>query len=78
MAHNDPVQDKYRGNPVGVIEFDHVSFEDIEIDDLFWFTNHPNGDVNIAHRKVSDTEGANVRNNIITEVTNAQVVFQKT
>ena len=78
MANNDPVQDRYSGKPMGVIEFDSVPFEDVEMDDLFWFTNHPNGDVNIAHRKISDTEGSNVRNNIVTEIQTSQTVFQKT
>ena len=59
MARNDITQDSY--NPPGNLsqDFEKYTFGELEIDELFWQTNQP-GD-NIPWRKVTQTEGMNLK-----------------
>ena len=59
MADNDPAQDSL--NPPGNLsqDFQEYSFGELEIDELFWQTNQPGN--NIPWRKVSQTQGKNLK-----------------
>ena len=56
---NNQANDRY--NPPGNLseDFQPFSFEELEMDELFWQTNQP-GD-NIPWRKVSQTQGRNLK-----------------
>jgi len=59
MARNDQANDRY--NPPGNLshDFEEFWFNDLEINELFWQTNQP-GD-NIPWRKISTTQGMNLK-----------------
>ena len=59
MAKNDPANDRY--NPPGNLseDFQKFKFSELEMDELFWQSNQP-GD-NIPWRKVSATQGRNLK-----------------
>ena len=82
MPQNNPVVDSLNyseGVHVGQVDFDEVCFEDIEDDDLFWFSNSPNSDLNHAFRKTDESTALDTRNEQITEsIGNRTVVYQKT
>ena len=56
---NNPAEDRY--NPPGNLsqDFEKFKFSELENDELFWQTNQPGE--NIPWRKVSQTEGTNLR-----------------
>ena len=76
MAVNDPVNDRY--NPPGNLsqDFEKFRFSELEINELFWQTNQP-GD-NIPWRKVSVTEGRNLKAKTDHNFNANTVVWQKT
>ena len=59
MPTNDPANDRY--NPPGNLsqDFDRYKFSELEIDELFWQSNQPG--TNIPWRKVSATQGRNLK-----------------
>ena len=59
MAENNPANDRY--NPPGNLseDFQKFKFSELEMNELFWQTNQP-GD-NIPWRKVSATQGRNLK-----------------
>ena len=59
MPTNDPTNDRY--NPPGNLseDFQQFKFVELEMDELFWQSNQP-GD-NIPWRKVTETEGMNLK-----------------
>ena len=64
MPENDPATDSldYAGvSLVGSTDFDSMNYEDIEDDDLFWFSDSPNSDENVAFRKINETSSMNTR-----------------
>ena len=64
MPENDPATDSldYAGvSLVGSADFDSMKYEDIEDDDLFWFSDSPNSDENVAFRKIDETSSMNTR-----------------
>ena len=75
MPTNDPTNDTY--NPPGNLseDFEKLFFGDLEIDELFWQTNQP-GD-NIPWRKVSSTEGKNLKAQSLHNFNPNTVVWQK-
>ena len=75
MPTNDPTQDTY--NPPGNMseDFEKFKFAELEIDELFWQTNQP-GD-NIPWRKVSSTEGKNLKAQTTHNFNLKTVVWQK-
>ena len=75
MAINDPTQDAY--NPPGNLsqDFDKFKFDELEIDELFWQTNQPG--VNIPWRKVSQTQGKNIKAESIHNFKPNTIVWQK-
>ena len=56
---NNPAEDRY--NPPGNLsqDFEKFRFSELEMDELFWQSNQP-GD-NIPWRKVSATQGRNLK-----------------
>ena len=75
MAKNDPTQDAF--NPPGNLsqDFQDFTFGELESDELFWQTNQP-GD-NIPWRKVSQTEGMNLRSRTVHSFQPKTRVWQK-
>ena len=59
MPTNDPANDRY--NPPGNLsqDFERYKFSELEIDELFWQSNQPG--TNIPWRKVSATQGRNLK-----------------
>ena len=75
MPTNDPTQDAY--NPPGNLshDFERFNFGELEIDELFWQTNQPGN--NIPWRKVSQTQGTNIKANTTHNFNPNTVVWQK-
>ena len=73
---NDPANDRY--NPPGNLseDFQKFKFSELEMDELFWQTNQP-GD-NIPWRKVSATQGRNLKKQTDHNFKANTVVWQKT
>ena len=78
MAINNPMGDHY--NPPSNLsqDYDEYNFEDLEVDELFWQTNKPkSGEASIPWRKVSQTEGRNLKTQNIHSFQSRTKVFQK-
>ena len=73
---NDPANDKY--NPPGNLshDFEKFKFSDLELNELFWQTNQP-GD-NIPWRKISATQGMNLKARTNHSFNLNTIVWQKT
>ena len=74
---NNPAQDAYNPPSTTDSDFEEVIFSDIDHSDLFWLNQHPNGDINLVHRKISDTEGVKLRTNELFEFKSNLRVYQK-
>ena len=76
MAKNDTVGDFY--NPPSNLsqDFEEYWFEDLEVDELFWQTNKPKEE-SIPWRKISQTEGRNLKTQKIYSFDGRTKVFQK-
>ena len=76
MAENNPANDKY--NPPGNLseDFEKFKFSELEMDELFWQSNQP-GDY-IPWRKVSQTQGRNLKKQTNHNFNSNTVVWQKT
>jgi hypothetical protein len=79
MAENNQAGDMY--NPPSNLshDFEEYYFGDLEVDELFWETNDPNDKryQNTAWRKVSQTEGRNLKTQKIYSFDRKTKVFQK-
>ena len=75
MGKNDPMQDAY--NPPGNLsqDFEKFRFSELEMDELFWQTNKPGN--NIPWRKVSATQGRNLKAKTIHNFKPNTAVWQK-
>ena len=73
---NNPANDRY--NTPGNLsdDFEKYRFSELELQELFWQTNQP-GD-NIPWRKVSDTQGRNLKAQTNHNFNPNTVVWQKT
>ena len=82
MPENDPATDNldYAGTPlVGSSDFDDMNFEDVEDDDLFWFSNNPSSDANPAFRKIDETSAMNTRTRqVANDIDKYLRIYQKT
>jgi hypothetical protein len=76
MATNNTAGDFY--NPPSNLsqDFEEYRFEDLEVDELFWQTNKPKEE-SIPWRKVSQTEGRNLKTQKIYTFDRKTKVFQK-
>ena len=72
---NDPTNDRY--DPPGNLshDFEKLRFDELELDELFWQTNQP-GD-NIPWRKVTETQGMNLKKRTTHNFSSDTIVFQK-
>ena len=73
---NNPVNDKY--NPPGNLsqDFEKFTFGELEDDELFWQTNQPGN--NIPWRKISATQGRNLKAETNHNFNSNTAVWQKT
>ena len=76
MAENNPAEDRY--NPPGNLsqDFEKYNFGELELDELFWQTNKPGN--NIPWRKVSETQGMNLKARTNHTFNQNTIVWQKT
>ena len=62
MAVNNPTGDYFNPPSNMSQDFEEYWFEDLEVDELFWQTNKPKeGGASIPWRKVSQTQGMNLK-----------------
>ena len=75
MPTNDQANDRY--NPPGNLsdDFEEFKFSELEMNELFWQTNKPGN--NIPWRKVSQTQGLNIKAQTTHNVNPNTVVWQK-
>ena len=76
MAINNPTGDHF--NPPSNLsqDYEEYNFEDLEVDELFWQTNKPKEE-HIPWRKVSQTEGVNLKTQKTYNFQARTKVFQK-
>ena len=77
MPNNNPANDRYNPPQAGEGDFDSIIFSELDDDQLFWLSDNPNGDVNLAHRKLSQNEGICMRQGTITQIGPNQEVFTR-
>ena len=78
MAINNPSGDYFNPPSNMSQDFEEFRFEDLEVDELFWRTNKPkDADGNTPFRKVSQTEGRNLKTQKIYSFDRKTKVFQK-
>ena len=76
MAINNPMGDHF--NPPSNLsqDYEEYNFEDLEVDELFWQTNKPKEE-HIPWRKVSQTEGVNLKTQKTNNFQARTKVYQK-
>ena len=72
---NDPTQDRYDPPSTASKDFERYKFSEIPVEELFWQTNQP-GD-NIPWRKVSQTQGRNLKAESNHNFKSNTIVWQK-
>ena len=77
MAPNNPVQDSQNQTDARIADFDQHNFMDLPVGELFWLSNNPNGDTNVVHRKINETQGTQLRNQVTSTFDNRLKVYQK-
>ena len=75
MPNNNPANDRYNPPQAGEGDFDSIIFSELDDDQLFWLSDNPNGDFNLAHRKLSQNEGICMRLGQVTQIQPTQEVF---
>ena len=77
MPVNNPTGDYF--NPPSNLsqDYEEFNFGDLEIDELFWQTNKPKEE-HVPWRKVSQTQGINLKTQITHNFQPRTKVFQKT
>ena len=75
MANNNQVNDRY--NPAGVnsVDFEEFKFGDLEMDELYWQTDRPTE--SNPWRKVSQSQGKNLKTQQLHTFAPKTKVFQK-
>ena len=76
MPVNNPAGDHYNPPSNMSQDFEEFNFEDLEVDELFWQTNKPKEE-SVPWRKVSQTEGRNLKTQKIYSFQRRTKVFQK-
>ena len=74
---NNPTQDSMNAKGTSTADFDQHNFSDLPVGELFWLTQDPNGDVNVVHRKINETEGTQLKNQVTSAFDNRLKVYQK-
>ena len=75
MAENNPANDRYNPPSNMSTDFEEYSFEDLELNELFWQTNRP--EETNPWRKVSETQGMNLKTQATHNFKPRTKVFQK-
>ena len=78
MAQNNQAQDRFNAPRNIDSDFETMNFEDLPVGELFWLTENSNGDVNVVHRKVNETQGTQLRNQVTSVFDNRLKIYQKT
>ena len=76
VAKNNSIGDMYNPPSNMSQDFEEYYFEDLEVDELFWQTNKPKEE-SIPWRKISLTEGRNLKTQKIHSFQRKTKVFQK-
>ena len=76
MPVNNPTGDFFNPPSNMSQDFEEYYFEDLEVDELFWQTNKPKEE-HIPWRKVSQTEGVNLKTQKTYNFQARTKVFQK-
>ena len=78
MPVNNPAGDHFNPPSNMSQDYEEYNFEDLEVDELFWQTNKPKeGEASVPWRKVSQTEGRNLKTQKIYSFDRKTKVFQK-
>ena len=75
MAENNPANDRYNPPNNLSVDFEEFYFNELEMDELFWQTNKP--EETNPWRKVSQTEGLNLKTQTTHTFQPRTKVFQK-
>tara|TARA_R100000008_G_C3532313_1_gene139956 strand:- start:54 stop:284 length:231 start_codon:yes stop_codon:yes gene_type:complete len=75
MPRNIPTRDMFDPPSNMSVDFEEYNFEDLEVNDLFWQTNRP--EETNPWRKVSQTEGMNLKSQTTHTFEPRTKVFQK-
>ena len=75
MATNNPTRDRYEPPSNLSNDFEEFYFGDLEVDELFWQTNRP--EESNPWRKVSQTEGLNLKRQTTHHFDSKTKVYQK-
>ena len=76
MAINNPTGDHFNPPSNMSQDFEEYWFGDLEVDELFWQTNKPKEE-QVPWRKISQTEGRNLKTQKIYSFERKTKVFQK-
>ena len=76
MAVSNPTGDFFNPPSNMSQDYEQYNFEDLEVDELFWQTNKPKEE-SIPWRKVSLTEGKNLKTQKIYSFNRKTKIFQK-
>ena len=76
MAVNNPTGDFFNPPSNMSQDFEEYNFSDLEVDELFWQTNKPKEE-HIPWRKVSQTQGMNLKTRTSHNFQPKTKVFQK-
>ena len=75
MAENNPANDRYNPPNNLSVDFEEFYFNELEMDELFWQTNAP--EETNPWRKVSQTEGLNLKTQTTHTFQPRTKIFQK-
>ena len=75
MPSNNPANDRYNPGSNMDMDFEEFNFSDLEMNELFWQTNRP--EESNPWRKVSQTEGMNLKTQTTHSFDGRAKVFQK-
>ena len=76
MPINNPMGDHFNPPSNMSQDYEEYNFEDLEVDELFWQTNKPKEE-SIPWRKVSQTQGKNLKSQTTHNFQPKTKVFQK-
>ena len=76
MPNNNPTGDFFNPPSNMSQDYEQYNFEDLEVDELFWQTNKPKEE-SIPWRKVSQTQGKNLKTQTTHNFQGKTKVFQK-
>ena len=76
MPINNPMGDHFNPPSNMSQDYEEYNFEDLEVDELFWQTNKPKEE-SVPWRKVSMTEGTNLKTQKTYNFQRKTKVFQK-